>query len=107
MHYLNTPTFDQLRTKEQLGYVVISGPRLSRDIIGSYFLIQSPIKDCEYVRKRLDIFLAKTRTKVQQMTDDEFETNINAVKTILSEKEKNLSEDFERVFGNELSIHAY
>ena len=47
------------------------------------------------------------RIRVQNMTDDEFETNINAIKTILSEKEKNLSEDFERVFGNELSIHAY
>ena len=30
-----------------------------------------------------------------------------AIKTMLSEKDKNLSEDFDRVFGNELSIHAY
>ena len=39
LQYLNEPTFDQLRTKEQLGYVVFSRPRSTRDIISAWFLI--------------------------------------------------------------------
>ena len=88
MQYLDEPTFDQLRTKEQLGYVVSSGPKTNRDIIGAVFLIQSPTKDCEHIRKRLDIHLCKMRVKMAQLSDEEFATNVGAVMTIISEKDK-------------------
>ena len=107
LKFLEEPTFDQLRTKEQLGYVVFSQPRVSRDIISCWFLIQSPTKDCLHIRKRLDIHLAKMRVKMQEMTDEEFETISNSVKTIISEKDKNLYEDFERFWRKELVTHAY
>lgn len=74
LQYLSEPTFDTLRTKEQLGYVVFARPRSSRDVLSCWFLIQSPGKNCEHIRNRLDIHLAKMRTKVQNMTDEEFKT---------------------------------
>ena len=40
--------------------------------------------------------MAKMRTKVSEMTDDEFATIVGALKTSHSEKDKNLSEDFNR-----------
>lgn len=39
IQYFREPTFDQLRTKEQLGYVVFAYQRNFRDIIGAWFLI--------------------------------------------------------------------
>lgn len=107
LQYLNEPTFDQLRTKEQLGYVVFSRPRSTRDIISCWFLIQSPTKDCLHIRKRLDIFLARMRTKVRNLSDEEFTTNVNSVKTSISEKDKNLNEEFIRFWSYELGTHCY
>ena len=42
MQYLSEPFFDELRTKQQLGYVVSSREAATRNVIGNRFLIQSP-----------------------------------------------------------------
>ena len=93
--------------KEQLGYVVFSRPRSTRDIVSCWFLIQSPTKDCLHIRERLDVHLARMRVKVQNMTDEEFTTNVNAVKTTISEKDKNLGEEFQRFWYLEFATHSY
>ena len=87
--------------------MVFSRPRTQRDIISCWFLIQSPTKDCLHIRKRLDIHLAKMRAKVRNMTDEEFSTNVNAVKTTISEKDKNLNEEFTRFWVHEFATHSY
>ena len=107
MQFIQEPTFDQLRTKEQLGYVVFSRPRSARDILSAWFLIQSPGKNCEHIRKRLDIHLDKMRKKVRDMTDEQFQTCVGSVMTDISEKDKNLLEAHNRIWGAELSTHAY
>jgi insulysin len=61
MQFMQEPTFDQLRTKEQLGYVVFCQPYSARDILSAWFLIQSPTKNCTHIRTRLDIHMAKMR----------------------------------------------
>lgn len=80
LQYLQEPTFDQLRTKEQLGYVVFSRPRSARDIISAWFLIQSPTKNCEHIRTRFDIHMIKMRASMAALTDEEFTTTVGAVK---------------------------
>lgn len=107
MQFLQEPTFDQLRTKEQLGYVVFSRPRAARDIISAWFLIQSPGKGCEHIRTRLDVHMAKMRVKARNMTDDEFKTVVGALMTTISEKDKNLKEDFVRQWNNEFATHCF
>jgi insulysin len=42
MQYLNEPYFDDLRTKQQLGYVVWSLESSHYDILGNQFVVQSP-----------------------------------------------------------------
>jgi len=42
MQYIDVPFFDDLRTKQQLGYVVAARVRSSRDVVGNIFLVQSP-----------------------------------------------------------------
>ena len=81
--------------------MVASRPRNTIDIIGCWFLIQSPTKDCLHIRKRLDIFLARMRVKVRNMTDEEFAKNVNSVKTKISVKDKNLYEEFIRFWSKE------
>ena len=39
-HILKDPFFDQLRTKQQLGYLVFSGPRLDSTVSSLRFILQ-------------------------------------------------------------------
>jgi len=59
-----------------------------------------------HIRTRLDKHLVRMRAKVQAISDEDFKTNVGAVMTTISEKDKNLREDFGRVWS-ELSTHAY
>jgi len=99
LQYLQEPTFDQLRTKEQLGYVVFSKPRSARDIISAWFLIQSPGKNCQHMRTRFDVHMTKMRASMAALTDEEFATVKGAVNIVLSEKDKNLVEEFSRYWS--------
>ena len=47
------------------------------------------------------------RTKVREMTDEEFNTNVGSVKTSISEKDKNLNEEFTRFWTHEFATHSY
>lgn len=67
-------------------------PRCFRDIIGCWFLIQSPGSNCEHIRSSLDKHLARMRVKVATISDEDFAVNVNSVMTDISEKDKNLNE---------------
>ena len=40
-HILKDPFFDQLRTKQQLGYLVFSGPRMDLSVTSLRFILQA------------------------------------------------------------------
>lgn len=86
------PAFDQLRTKEQLGYVVWSGIRPAAVTLGYRVLIQSE-RDPDYLESRINAFLLKFRTDLEAMTNDEFEGHKRSLVNKRLEKLKNL--DFE------------
>ncbi|EXJ94318.1 insulysin [Capronia coronata CBS 617.96] len=86
------PSFDQLRTKEQLGYVVWSGVRPASVTMGYRVLIQSE-RDPDYLETRIDAFLLKFKKDFESMTDDEFEGHKRSLINKRLEKLKNL--DFE------------
>ena len=41
------------------------------------------------------------------MSDEDFKTNVGSVKTSISEKDKNLTEEFNRFWNNEFGTHCY
>ena len=59
-HLVDEPCFDQLRTKEQLGYVVISGARRSRGVQGFRVIVQSS-HDLNHVNQRIELFINSMR----------------------------------------------
>ena len=87
--------------------MVFSQTRVARDIQSAWFLIQSPSKDCMHIRTRLDIHLAKMRAKMAGLSDEEFATVVSAVNTKISEKDKNLFEEFNRFWTHALGTHSY
>jgi secreted Zn-dependent insulinase-like peptidase len=74
MQYLDEPTFNQLRTIEQLGYVVFARKSDYRDVMGTQFIIQSPKYSSEYIVNSLNTFLDNQREKVKTLSEEDFKT---------------------------------
>lgn len=86
------PAFDQLRTKEQLGYVVWSGVRPAAVTMGYRVLIQSE-RDPDYLETRINAFLLKFKQDLASMSEEDFEGHKRSLVNKRLEKLKNL--DFE------------
>jgi insulysin len=93
------PAFDQLRTKEQLGYVVFSGARTTVTTIGYRFIIQSE-KTPEYLEGRIDSFLTGFADTLEKMSDSEFEGHKRSLITKRMEKLKNLDQESGRLWSH-------
>jgi insulysin len=89
------PAFNQLRTIEQLGYVVFSGTSITENWAGYRILIQSE-KDCKYLEGRIEHFLTMFEQRLEEMDEDEFERHKRAVINKRKEKLKNLSQESNR-----------
>lgn len=92
------PAFDQLRTKEQLGYVVFSGARTSATTIGYRFIIQSE-KDAVYLESRIDSFLNGFKDTLEKMSETDFEGHKRSLITKRLEKLKNLDQESGRLWS--------
>jgi insulysin len=89
---IHEPAFDQLRTKEQLGYIVFSGLRGSATTYGFRFIIQSE-RTSEYLESRIDSFLQAQATAIREMTNENFESHKRSVVVKRLEKLKNLDQE--------------
>lgn len=83
------PVYSVLRTQEQLGYSVWSGPRTSTGSMGFHILLQSE-KSAEYVETRIEAFLDTLRAILETMTEDQFATVRSGLITKQLEKPKSL-----------------
>ncbi|KAI4131369.1 MAG: hypothetical protein LQ338_001254 [Usnochroma carphineum] len=93
--------FDQLRTKEQLGYIVFTGAKYAATIMGYRVIIQSE-RPTEYLEERVNAFLVLFGSKLESMNQDELEGHKKSLINKRLEKVKNLDQESER-FWNHIS----
>jgi insulysin len=106
-HLLREPAFNELRTEEQLGYIVHTSIDTTGDNIkGLLFLIQSDSYDPIHLDARIEAFLERFRTKLVIMSADEFQANVDAVVKNFLEKNKNLGEESTK-YWNVVTDHTY
>ncbi|TGZ79465.1 LuxS/MPP-like metallohydrolase [Ascodesmis nigricans] len=99
------PCFDQLRTKEQLGYVVFSGYRYGATTMGYRIIVQSE-RTAAYLESRVDNFLRELRAKIIEMSDKDFASHQKAVILKKTEKLKNLTQESNR-YWNRIANEMY
>lgn len=87
------PAFHQLRSVEQLGYITVLMQRNYSGIRGVQFIIQSTVKGPKHIESRVQAFLKMFESKLYDMPDDEFKSNVNALIEMKLEKHKNLREE--------------
>ena len=91
---LTEPTFNVLRTKEQLGYIVLCSnwqlPGASEK--GLRIVVQSE-KPPPYLEKRVEAFLDSMRFKIEDMSVEEFEGQKEGLEKKWMEADKNLYDE--------------
>lgn len=89
------PAFDQLRTKEQLGYIVFTNMRNFHTTCGFRILVQSE-RTPEYLDERIEAFLTRFGETLEAMTETEFEGHKRSVVVKRLEKLRNLDQESSR-----------
>jgi insulysin len=92
------PCYDQLRTKEQLGYVVWSSPIMTLNRVGFRVLVQSE-RNPVHLEARIEAFLERFGGVIEEMDAAKFEKHKASLVSKLREKPKNLREEMQRIYG--------
>lgn len=97
--------FNQLRTKEQLGYAVGCYFMESPGYLGLDFCVQSE-RDSIYLESRIDAFVQGIEQYVRDMTEEEFKEHVQSRISTLEEKSTNAAEEGQ-IFWAEISPGTY
>ncbi|KAG6008577.1 hypothetical protein E4U21_004217 [Claviceps maximensis] len=89
---IHEPAFNQLRTKEQLGYIVFSGMRSFSTTCGLRVLIQSE-KTPEYLDRRIEAFLVDFGALLEKMSESDLEGHKRSLIIKRLEKLRNLDQE--------------
>jgi nardilysin len=90
------PFFDTLRTKEQLGYTVSSGARLTHGALGLCCLVQSGARGPAHLDARIDAFLAAFAARLAAMPAEEFDKNRAALVAAKLSRDPNMLAESDR-----------
>ncbi|XP_028845325.1 insulin-degrading enzyme isoform X2 [Denticeps clupeoides] len=99
---ISEPCFNTLRTKEQLGYIVFSGPRRANGVQGLRFIIQSE-KAPHYLESRVEAFLFGMEKVVMDMSEEAFQKHIQALAIRRLDKPKKLAAECAKYWGEIIS----
>ncbi|KAK9808961.1 hypothetical protein WJX72_007074 [[Myrmecia] bisecta] len=90
------PFYDSLRTKQQLGYSVHCGVRLTHGILGFCFLVVSGVHGPAHLDARIEDFLASFPTALAALSDEEFERHRAALIAAKMQKDRSLMDETDR-----------
>jgi len=76
-----------------------------RDVMGIYFMVQSPGKCCEHITESVNKHLDSMKQEAEELEDEDFEQTVSAVQTNLQEKDKSIKEVFDRFWAKEFTTH--
>ena len=91
--------FDQLRTKEQLGYIVFTGAKMQATTMGYRVIIQSE-RPTDYLEERINAFLASFAKSLKNMPQEEFESHKKSLINKRLERTKNLDEESTQLWSH-------
>lgn len=90
---METDFYQQLRTEQQLGYVVYASYVGIGHVPGLVFLVQSPTYPAEEIDERISFFLTNFANTLVSMSAQDFELDRAALINTIDEKPKNIGEE--------------
>ncbi|GGO82751.1 peptidase M16 [Marinobacterium nitratireducens] len=89
---LASPFYNELRTEQQLGYIVFASPLPLRHVPGLAFVVQSPVADPVTLEQKIDAFLADMQSDVDSLVDGQLDAYRTSALSRLLEKESTLNQ---------------
>ncbi len=89
---ISAPFYDQLRTEQQLGYIVFASPLTIRKKAGLGLVVQSPSTSAPTIIERMNSFLANFSESLQQMTDEQLIQFKASVLARINEQDRQLND---------------
>lgn len=83
---MQSPFYSELRTEQQLGYIVYMGGLRLKNVPGSVFIVQSPAANTQKIYNSIKTFIAEFQQKIPQ----DISIYQKAVVALLEEKPNNL-----------------
>ncbi|CAM9190564.1 unnamed protein product [Scytosiphon promiscuus] len=93
---MEEPLYDQLRTKEQLGYSVGCSPRATSGVLGFCVTAQSAAYGPAHLYDRVRAFMRSFRDTLADMKEDVFSTNMESAAANKLQPDNTLSEETQR-----------
>ena len=88
--WLDTPFYQQLRTEEQLGYIVNAGYSPMLEAPGIGLIVQSPDVDSSTIAERMDAFMEAAEARLNTLSDGELAAHRQAVHDRLNQRDTSL-----------------
>ena len=96
--FLGPVVYTELRTKQQLGYIVFGGAGDEGATQFAYFIVQSGDYPADVIESRADALIRTLPAQLEALADSEWQTIVAGVRTKLLEKDKSISERAGRLF---------
>lgn len=96
--FLGPVVYSELRTKQQLGYIVFGGAGNEGRSQFAYFIIQSGDYPADVLESRADGLIRELPERLKALDDAQWQTIVAGVRSKLEEKDKSISERARRLF---------
>ena len=97
--FVGPATYTELRTRQQLGYIVWGGAGNEDRTQFAYFIVQSGDHPADVLAARTDAFVATLPAQFAALTEDDWQTIKGGVRARLLEKDKSIAERAARLFA--------
>jgi insulysin len=96
--FIGPPIYSELRTRQQLGYIVFGGAAGEHHTQFAYVIIQSGDYPADVLETRADAVIRQLPAQLEALPDAEWETIVGGVRAKLLEKDKSIAERAGRLF---------
>jgi len=97
-NFMGEPFYAEMRTRQQLGYIVFGGAGEEEKTTFAYFIIQSGDHPADLVEARAEEFIAKLPAMLTELPDAAWANIVAGVRAQLKEKDKSIAERAARLF---------
>ncbi len=95
---ISSPFYQELRTNQQLGYLVFASPMPFLEVPGMAFVVQSPVAGPLQLEDRIATFVQQYREELMAMSDEELERHKSGLISRILEQSRTLSDETERLW---------
>jgi insulysin len=97
-NFMGEPFYSELRTRQQLGYIVFGGAGDEERTNFAYYIIQSGDHPADEVEARAEAFINQLPAMLGTLPDEAWQTIVGGVRAQLEEKDKAIADRAKRLF---------